>query len=251
MFDALKSTLGLARSLVIYRRPGRQRSLRKFYERFVEPGDLVFDVGAHLGDRTSAFSALGASVIALEPQPKLFRWLKRLTSSDENVICLDQAVGSEPGTLELAASLANPTVASLSKEWTSRVSHGQAGFESVRWDRQIPVDVTTLDCLIERFGDPAFCKIDVEGFEPEVLKGLSRPLPALSIEFLNGALDQTMACVDILAALDKYRYQVVKGEQRTFFLHEWLDADEIKQWLAAGAGGLSSGDLYARREQDR
>jgi FkbM family methyltransferase len=250
VFDALKSTVGLARSLFIYRRPGRQRSLRKFYQNFVESGDLVFDVGAHLGDRTSAFSALGATVIALEPQPNLFRWLRRLTSSEEKVICLDQAVGREPGSLEMAASLANPTVASLSKEWTSRVSRGQAGFESVRWDRRVRVDVTTLDCLIDRFGEPAFCKIDVEGFEPEVLKGLSRPLPALSVEFLNGALDQAMACVDTLESLANYRYQVVEGERRRFFLREWLEADEMRQWLAAGAGGLSSGDLYARRKQD-
>jgi len=249
--DGLKSLVGLARSLVIYRRPGRQRSLRSFYKAFVQPGDLVFDVGAHLGDRTSAFAALGATVVALEPQPNLFGWLKRLTSSDDQVTCLDQAVGSEPGSVEMVTSLANPTVASLSKEWTSRVSRGQAGFEGIQWDRRVSVDVTTLDCLIDRYGEPAFCKIDVEGFEPEVLKGLSRSLPALSVEFLNGALDQAIACVDRLEALAKYRYQVVEGERRTFFLPEWLGADEVRQWLADGAAGLASGDLYARRDDDR
>ena len=61
--------LGLARSLVIYWRPGRQRGLRELYRPFLCAGDLAFDVGAHLGDRTAAFQKLGARVVALEPQP--------------------------------------------------------------------------------------------------------------------------------------------------------------------------------------
>ena len=43
--------------------------------------------------------------------------------------------------------------------------------------------MTTLDTLVAEYGEPAFCKIDVEGFEVEALKGLSRPLRALSFEY--------------------------------------------------------------------
>lgn len=247
MSEQLKSALGLLRSLLIYRRPGRQRAMRKFYRSFVQPGDRVFDIGAHLGDRTTAFAALGARVLALEPQPRLFAWLQRLVGRHHEVTCLQLAVGSEPAVLELATSRTNPTVASLSPEWRARVARAQPGFAAVDWDSRLRVEVTTLDHLIERFGEPAFCKIDVEGFEPEVLAGLSRPLSALSVEFVTGALDQALACVERLEHLAPYRYQVVEGERRQFFLADWMDADAIRAWLGNGAAGLASGDLYARR----
>lgn len=247
MLESVRSGFGLLRSLLIYRRPGRQSGLRRFYRQFVQPGDRVFDVGAHLGDRSTAFAALGARVVALEPQPRLFGWLEWLTRRAGEVTCLPLAVGAVPGRLTLASSRANPTVASLSSSWRAQVSEGQAGFAEVDWDEQLSVEVTTLDALIEAYGEPVFCKIDVEGFEPEVLQGLSRPLAALSLEFVQGALNQALACVDRLESLGAYEYQVVAGEQRRFHLADWVDEAGIRAWFAAGAEGMSSGDLYARR----
>lgn len=245
--ESWKSRYGLLRSVLIYRRPGRQRGLRRFYRPFIRPGELVFDIGAHLGDRTSAFAALGARVIALEPQPRLFHWLARFTRQHPAVSCLPLAAGARPGRLELASSRSNPTVASLSGDWRRQLARTQPGFAAVDWDERLEVEVTTLDALIERFGEPVFCKIDVEGFEPDVLAGLSRPLAALSVEFVQGALDQALACVDRLEALASYRYQVVAGERRAFHLDAWLDPGAIRQWFKHGAAGLASGDLYARR----
>ncbi|WP_340146789.1 hypothetical protein [Halomonas sp. PA16-9] len=74
----LRSAGGLARSLFIYWRPGRQRGLQRLYQPFIQPGTVAFDIGAHLGDRSAAFHALGAKVVALEPQPDLAKWFKRL-----------------------------------------------------------------------------------------------------------------------------------------------------------------------------
>ena len=71
--------IGLARSLAVYYGiPGRQRRLRALYGQFVRPGDLVFDIGAHLGNRTRAFAALGCRVVAVEPQPHVARMLRTL-----------------------------------------------------------------------------------------------------------------------------------------------------------------------------
>ena len=64
---------------------------------------------------------------------------------------------------------------------------------------------------------------------------------------MQGALAQAGACAERLEQLAPYRYQVVAGEQRRFFLPDWIDAEAIRAWLIAGAGGLVSGDLYARR----
>lgn len=242
-----RRTLGLLRSLVVYWRPGRQKALRRLYRPYAGPGDLVFDVGAHLGDRTAAFLALGARVVALEPQPDLARWLLRLVGRQEHLTLLPSAAGPEPGTAQLAVSDATPTVSTLADEWRDRVQENNRSFRRVRWERRLEVPVTTLDRLIEEHGMPRFCKIDVEGFEADVLAGLSHPVAGLSVEFVSGGLDVAEACVDRIEALGDYRFNVVLGEGRSYLFPDWIEAEEVRRWLAAGAGGASSGDLYARR----
>jgi len=244
--DQLNRGLGLLRSLVIYRRPGRQKSLRRLYREFIRPGDLVFDIGAHLGDRSSAFAELGARVVALEPQPQLLRWLRRLTRHQPEIVCLPLAVGRAPGNAELALSLRNPTVASLDSRWREHLRTTTAGFRHVRWEDSVTVTVTTLDELIRQYGRPGFCKIDVEGFEVEVLAGLSQPLPAMSFEFVGGTLDQALRCLEELERLGRHEFNVIAGEQRRFIWSSWQDPESLRQWLDAGAEGIASGDIYAR-----
>lgn len=245
----MRALLGLVRSLVVYWRPGRQRGLRALYRPFVGPGDVVFDVGAHLGDRTAAFAGLGARVVALEPQPRIARWLERLAGGRGDVTILRRAVGAAPGTAELAVSGANPTVSTLADRWRESIGEANPTFSDVRWDRRVEVPVTTLDALVDEYGTPSFVKIDVEGFEAEVLAGLSRPIPALSVEFVRGSLEVALACVRRLEELASYRYNAIDGEKRSFLMPEWVGAAEISRWLAAGAAGCSSGDLYARRAE--
>ncbi|MBE0489211.1 MAG: FkbM family methyltransferase [Halomonas sp.] len=242
----LRQGIGIARSLLIYWRPGRQRALRRLYADFIGPGDLAFDVGAHLGDRTAAFQALGARVVALEPQPGLFRCLQRLVGGRAGVTLLSQAAGAEPGEAELAVSEANPTVSTLALEWRDTIGARNPGFRDVRWESRQRVTVTTLDALIADYGTPRFCKIDVEGFEAEVLAGLSTPLEGLSVEFVAGALEVSRRCVIRLAELGDYRFNAIEGERREFLWPAWCTADATLAWLERGAGGLASGDLYAR-----
>jgi FkbM family methyltransferase len=237
--------IGLVRSLVMYWRPGRQRGLRRLYAPFVRDGDLVFDIGAHLGDRSVAFAALGARVVALEPQPLIARWLQRLVGRDERIVVRQEAVGARSGIERLAISRRAPTVSTLSTPWRTEMKEANPGFRSVHWEEEVDVRVVTLDDLIETHGVPTFCKIDVEGYEAEVLSGLSRPLAGLSVEFVAGQLGVASACVERLRGLGAYRYNVVPGERRDFAFDAWKSADEILSWLEEGAAGVGSGDLYA------
>ncbi len=237
---------GVLRSLIIYWRPGRQGGLRALYRPFVPHGGLVFDVGAHLGDRTRAFAALGARVVALEPQPHLLPWLRFLVGRGPGVEVRGEAVGEAPGTTLLKVSPLNPTVSSASAAWRSEVG-ALAGFRSVRWDaEEVRVPLTTLDRLVAIYGLPDFCKIDVEGFEAQVLAGLSQPIPALSLEFITAVPAGTVEALERLEALGSYRFNAVRGESRAFHFPEWRTADEIRHWLWRGADGMPSGDLYAR-----
>lgn len=237
----------MARSLWIYRRPGRLAGLLKLYRPFVPEHGLVFDIGAHLGDRTRAFRHLGARVIALEPQPQLMTWLRRFHGKDSGVTLIQQAVGAQSGKASLSLSPFHPAVATLDANWRTEVQRGHPGFANVTWNTKIETKVTTLDALINEHGRPDFCKIDVEGFEAEVLSALSQSLDAISVEFVRGSLHRTRACVDRLEALDHYRYNAVPGEQRDMVWSRWRNADETRAWLEAGADQIASGDLFARR----
>lgn len=220
--------------------------MRELYGSFVRPGDLVFDVGAHLGDRTAAFSTLGARVVALEPQPWVRRWLERLVGGKPGVSIRGEAVGSKPGTAKLAISRRNPTVSTMAEGWPETLAEKNPGFQKVRWDDAVEVSVTTLDALIGEYGVPRFCKIDVEGYEAEVLAGLTQPVAALSVEFVAGTLEVAVACVRRLMELGPYEFNVIRGEQRKFVSPEWMTAQGMISWLTIGAGGASSGDVYAR-----
>jgi FkbM family methyltransferase len=238
--------MGVARSLVIYWRPGRQRGLKRLYAGFVGPGDLAFDVGAHLGDRSAAFVALGARVVALEPQPHLYRWLTRLLGRHRQVTLLPCAAGARVGEATLAMSRATPTVSTLAVGWRESIGRHNPGFRSVRWEEEIRVPVTTLDTLIVEHGLPRFCKIDVEGFEEEVLAGLSHQVEAVSVEFVAGSLEVAKRCIARMSALGDYRFNAIAGERRRFLWPEWRSADSATRWLSEGASDLASGDLYAR-----
>ncbi|MDN6322690.1 MAG: FkbM family methyltransferase, partial [Halomonas sp.] len=160
---------------------------------------------------------------------------------------LPVAAGPTAGFAEIAISPGNPTLATLANGWREQIGERNAGFSQVRWEQRLRVSVTTLDRLIEAYGEPSFIKIDVEGFEAEVLAGLSRAVAALSVEFVSGALAVIHACVDHLSRLGDYRYNVVVGEQRHFRWAEWKSPQAVIEWLNAGAEGLPSGDLYACR----
>ena len=159
----IASWMGLIRSLIIYWRPGRQNTLRKFYSKLVSANDLVFDVGAHLGDRSSAFAWLGAKVVSIEPQPEINKWLRRLVGRNRKITIIDEALGGMVGTSQLAISQLTPTVSTVADSWKDRIVTANPSFSWVRWDHTVEVKVTTLDMLIATHGVPHYCKIDVEG----------------------------------------------------------------------------------------
>ncbi len=239
------SAAAVGRSLRIYHGGGAPKAaMDALYGRFLGPGDLAFDVGAHVGDRIASFRRLGARVVALEPQPAPMRALRLLFRSDPDVTLLASAAGAAEGALTLRVNAANPTVSTASEAFV-RAADGAAGWEGQAWDEAVAVPCTTLDALVARFGRPAFAKIDVEGFEDAVLVGLSTPLPALSFEFTTIARDVAAACLARLARLGPYRFDVALGETQALTFGRWVDRDTMAAHLAALPHEANSGDVYA------
>jgi FkbM family methyltransferase len=235
--------LGFLRSLVIYNNPLRTVPLRRFYRRLLAPGDLAFDVGAHVGTRARAMRAAGARVVAVEPQAPFSTFLRR--SLPRDITLVEAALGPQETVAEMAVSSLHPTVSSLQPGFAD-AALSAPGFGHVRWDRRQQVRVTTLDALIDRHGLPAYVKIDVEGFELSVLSGLSRPVPLVSVEYLPALPDATHRVIARLMEIGPYRFNPVRGEDGHFLWPDWRDADAARAWLAGLPRGERSGDLYAR-----
>ncbi len=214
------------------------------YRRFVGPGGLAFDIGAHVGDRISSFRRLGARVVALEPQPGPARALRLIHGRDPHVALLGAAVGDAGGEVRLHLNTANPTVSTLSESFVQAAA-GADGWEGQVWDRVIVVPCLTLDDLIACHGRPDFIKIDVEGFEDRVLRGLNVPVVALSFEFTTIARDVSERCLDRLSALGDYRYNLALGETQELVLETFVDAAAMRQYLRELPHAANSGDVYA------
>jgi FkbM family methyltransferase len=247
LLERLRTARGVARSLLIYygnRRHGA--AMDRLYARFVKPGDLVFDAGAHVGDRVAAFRRLKARVVAIEPQPALVRTLKLLYGRDSAVAIEPVALGEAAGTVELKLNIDNPTVSTASDDFVA-AARGAPGWDDQAWSKRITVPLTTLDALVARHGEPGFIKIDVEGFEAQALAGLTRPVAALSFEFTIIQRAVALAALDRCVALGFTGFDAALGESQTLVHGTWRSADAIRAWLSGLPDEANSGDIYAVR----
>jgi FkbM family methyltransferase len=238
----------IGRSLhIYYGDPERARAMDVLHAGFIAQGDLVFDIGAHVGDRVASFRRLGARVVALEPQPGAMRALRLIHGRDADVTLLRAAAGPQPGEVTLHVNSANPTVSTASSEFLEAAA-GAPGWEGQSWDHRITVPLVNLDGLIAQHGLPAFTKIDVEGFEASVLAGLSQPLPALSFEFTTIQRGIVRDCLAQLARLGDYTFDFALGESQTL-TGRWQDADSLVAVIEALPMHANSGDIYARLQK--
>lgn len=244
--QSIRHQLGLIRSLAIYYwQPGKLSQLRSFFEAYLPDNALCFDIGAHLGNRTKVWRRLGARVVAVEPQKICLKHLKKRFGNDPEVTILPVAVAAEAGETLLHVSALTPTITSLAGEEWQEDMRDLSSFH-VQWDYSIPVKTVTLQSLVEEYGTPDFCKIDVEDLELEVLQGLHSPIPLLSFEYLAARINKTIDCVHRLEELGDYRYNWSFGESHIMESEAWISADDIIRTLSTYGRKDRSGDIYAR-----
>lgn len=214
-----------------------------FYGQFIKQGDLCFDVGANKGNRTVIFLELGAKVVAVEPQKECYAYLQKKFGNKIELIT--KGLGEKESTEKLYVSDSS-LISSFSKNHVDMMQEDR--FKGANWDKTVDIEMTTLDVLIDKYGTPAFCKIDVEGYEYDVLKGLSKPLNALSLEYIVPENTQVLVdCINHLNKLGKIECNFSYGESMQLNLPTWKNGQEMVSFVQSDEFTATSyGDVYIK-----
>jgi len=217
----------------------------KFYAGFINEGDVCFDVGANVGNRVSPMLKLKAKVVAIEPQQSCYLELKRKFGNKISIVT--KGLGEREEKKEFFISNSS-TLSTFSKDYINSVKDGR--FAEYDWNKVETVEMTTLDNLIKEFGVPKFIKIDVEGYELEVLKGLHSPVDMISFEyFVPEQLVRATDCIKRINEINgniECNYSV--GESMKFELQDWITYENMLEHIKQpGFTATDFGDIYIRR----
>ena len=204
-------------------------------------GDLIFDVGANVGDKTDVFLRLGARVVAIEPdesnQGILREKFLKFRLAPKPVVIVGKAVSDFVKVETMYVDGPGSALNTLNPKWVDALKGNKKRFEKTEdrldFDQHIEVQTTTLEQLIATYGTPYFVKIDVEGYEKRALLGLKRSVPFLSYEVnLPEFRSEGLECVKLLEGLDKDgKFNYATDFHEGLQLDTWLDARDFAQVL--------------------
>ena len=200
---------------------------------------LAFDIGANRGDWTYAALTKGYDVIALEPGSIVKQLVKNFIY-DPRVTPLKLAASmSDYETVEFYEA-DEDGLSTLNKDWLTNPDLPYCG----KPYRQVLATTITLDTLALKYGKPDLVKIDVEGAEWHVFKGMSNYMGKIAFEWTNATIDQHQLQLEYLMHGD---YKLVAPQFivnhceepeewfdiRTFDLAQWV-ADNSANWVDGG-----------------
>lgn len=229
----------------------RSKSRRDFvrlYRQFLSPGDLCFDIGANVGQISQLMLALGARVVAVEPQMENVDVLRKRFMNNPNFTVVPKGAGATIGFGKLMVCGSSDCTTMSSEFVKAVIDSGRLPPDRFQWNEVREVPVTTIDELISTYGVPAFTKIDVEGLEAEVIKGCSHKLKVVSLEFTPERLHPALECIEMLCRLGQVQFNYTIGTDAELLLARWVSGNEMAAILknahfqiVTGPGG----DLYA------
>ena len=215
--------------------------MRKFYRQFVEKGDLVIDIGANIGDYTEAFIDLGARVVAVEPNPVCCQMIRSL-GHKKRLAVRCEAMGEHQGQCVLHVGQYS-THSTISEKWMERAADKGPAY---KWSGSVSTKVNTLDQIQREYGTPKFIKMDVEGYELGVLRGMSFRPRALSFEFHAFTPDLTRDCLQLPVFDSGCIFNIAFGESWEFIWPEWRGKEAALDYILGLPSGDCSGDVYVR-----
>lgn len=212
-----------------------------FYKELLKPNSLCFDVGANTGEKTFALLKAGMRVVAFEPQVECAREIEaRCYDYRDKLEIVQAGVGAAEGTAKLYVKDLS-VITSFDKDWEGTVTE------------TVEVPITTLKDSIAKFGQPDYCKIDVEGWEVEVLSGLDVLIPLITLEYnlSEKGLANTQKCLDLLTELssEALLINISPLEDYRLEFETWYNMDQFSSVFPSkfiDRENFSFGDLWIR-----
>ncbi len=216
-----------------------------FFSNFIKKGDLCYDIGANYGNKTRTYLLLKSKVISVEPQKKCALYLKQAFYKYKNVRIIRKAIGSKVGKADIFISDNGTEFSRLSKKFINTFGNenNQTGFH---YRKKEIVAVDTLDNLIDKFGVPKLCKIDVEGYELEVLKGLTKKIPFIVFEFHTDLYANTKKCIARILSIGPALFNYALLESHDLELVKWSDVSLLYKYLDPLVSSSTYGDIYVK-----
>ncbi|HUT80080.1 MAG TPA: FkbM family methyltransferase [Candidatus Bathyarchaeia archaeon] len=217
----------------------QRKRLRKIYSLFIQNETLCFDIGTHKGKMSDLFLELGANVIGVEPHPDLFLNLQEKYKNNDKIKLLNMGASDEENTLLFYPCEDKPSRSTFSLEFTKE-------FTDCVWSKPIKIPTITLDKLIEMYGLPAFCKIDVENLEKKVLDGLNQKIKYLSFEFHFRIPGKVHDCIESLERLGSPKFNYYIDDTNKFIFKNWVDKNELLKSIQKNKNkrNIKRGDIY-------
>ncbi len=216
--------------------------INKLHEVYkITNNNIIFDIGAHKGDKSKKLINFFSKIVLVEPQPECIKILKSKFSKYKNIIIVETGVSSREQSLELKINSSNPLISTFSDKWT------KGRFKESKWDQKLNITTTTLDKLVNQFGNPDFIKIDVEGHEYDVVKGLSKKVGTISFEFTSEFFEESLKCLNYLQKLGYEKFNYSEGERRKFNT-DWVKKEKLVSILKKELekNSLLWGDIYTK-----
>lgn len=221
----------------------RNNRRRSFYRSFFpEKNLLVFDIGAHTGNKSRLFLELGCKVVAIEPQKNCMAELKKLKEKYPFLIIENCAVGKQEEQADFFTGV-NSETSTLSNDF--KTHYEKLGTAKYISSEKVPV--TTLKKLFQKHGVPYYLKIDAEGFDEQIISTLDVPVEALEFEYLQPFKANCLNCVDKILSLDHYEFNFCRNEHPSFYFSRWQGGDEFKNALQALPNSVLHGNIFARQ----